>query len=102
MSETLLDRRDAPAASRPPRPEPPIGLLAELTHRCPLRCTYCSNPIELEGRSAELDTETIELIESAATLGPGAAKRAHGQREHEARTTRPGDGGGCPQEAFYA
>ena len=25
----------------------PIGLLAELTHRCPLQCGYCSNPIEL-------------------------------------------------------
>ena len=70
MSETLLDRRDAPAASRPPRPEPPIGLLAELTHRCPLRCTYCSNPIELEGRSAELDTETWKRVfTQAAELG---------------------------------
>jgi pyrroloquinoline quinone biosynthesis protein E len=35
-------------------PPPPIGLLAELTHRCPLRCTYCSNPIELDTRSTEL------------------------------------------------
>ena len=26
----------------------PVGLLAELTHRCPLQCSYCSNPIELE------------------------------------------------------
>ena len=32
----------------------PIGLLAELTHRCPLRCPYCSNPLELERRSASL------------------------------------------------
>jgi coenzyme PQQ biosynthesis protein PqqD len=26
---------------------PPLALLAELTHRCPLRCPYCSNPVEL-------------------------------------------------------
>ncbi len=34
----------------------PIGLLAELTHRCPLRCAYCSNPLELDRRSGEIDT----------------------------------------------
>ncbi len=26
----------------------PLAVLAELTHRCPLQCPYCSNPIELE------------------------------------------------------
>ena len=25
----------------------PIGILAELTHRCPLQCPYCSNPAKL-------------------------------------------------------
>ncbi|WP_018680417.1 pyrroloquinoline quinone biosynthesis protein PqqE [Actinokineospora enzanensis] len=34
----------------------PFGLLAELTHRCPLHCPYCSNPLELVGRARELDT----------------------------------------------
>jgi PqqA peptide cyclase len=24
----------------------PQGLLAELTHRCPFQCPYCSNPLE--------------------------------------------------------
>ncbi len=49
---------------------PPLGLLAELTHRCPLRCPYCSNPLELEGRERELDTETWKRIFSeAAALG---------------------------------
>ncbi|TMV83392.1 pyrroloquinoline quinone biosynthesis protein PqqE, partial [Thioclava sp. BHET1] len=42
----------------PPRPQPPIAMLAELTHRCPLSCPYCSNPLELLGREAELSTET--------------------------------------------
>jgi PqqA peptide cyclase len=40
----------------------PIGLLAEITHRCPLQCPYCSNPVQLERRSAELDTVTWKRI----------------------------------------
>ena len=48
----------------------PLGLLAELTHRCPLSCPYCSNPLELERRSAELDTETWKrVLAEAAALG---------------------------------
>jgi pyrroloquinoline quinone biosynthesis protein E len=44
----------------------PIGLLAELTHRCPLQCPYCSNPLHLERRSAELDTATWKRVFSEA------------------------------------
>jgi pyrroloquinoline quinone biosynthesis protein E len=44
----------------------PIGLLAELTHRCPLQCPYCSNPLHLERRSAELDTPTWKRVFSEA------------------------------------
>jgi pyrroloquinoline quinone biosynthesis protein E len=41
-----------------------------LTHRCPLGCPYCSNPLELEGRDRELDTETwTRVLSEAATLG---------------------------------
>ena len=48
----------------------PIGLLAELTHRCPLQCPYCSNPIDLDRKSGELDTETWKRVFSeAAELG---------------------------------
>lgn len=36
--------------------EPPLGLLAELTHRCPLHCPYCSNPLELIARDGEMTT----------------------------------------------
>ena len=50
------DRSKAPPA--------PIGLLAELTHRCPLRCPYCSNPLGLERRSARFR----EAVVSAATV----------------------------------
>jgi PqqA peptide cyclase len=50
--------------------EPPLALLAELTHRCPLRCPYCSNPLDLARASAELDTGTWKRIfAQAAALG---------------------------------
>src|SRR3989440_9145918 len=46
----------------------PLGLLAELTHRCPLGCPYCSNPIELD--RDELDTATwARVFREAAALG---------------------------------
>ncbi|HUL17471.1 MAG TPA: pyrroloquinoline quinone biosynthesis protein PqqE [Terriglobales bacterium] len=35
----------------------PLALIAELTHRCPLHCVYCSNPQELVSRDLELTTE---------------------------------------------
>jgi pyrroloquinoline quinone biosynthesis protein E len=48
----------------------PLGLLAELTHRCPLGCPYCSNPIALDPRGDELDTETwARVFAEAAALG---------------------------------
>jgi pyrroloquinoline quinone biosynthesis protein E len=48
----------------------PLGLLAELTHRCPLGCPYCSNPLELDQRSDELDTATwARVFAEAASLG---------------------------------
>ena len=48
----------------------PIGLLAEQTHRCPLGCPYCSNPLALDPRDGELDTETwARVFGEAATLG---------------------------------
>ena len=48
----------------------PIGLLAELTHRCPLGCPYCSNPLVLDGRDSELDTESWKRVFSqAAAIG---------------------------------
>src|SRR6516162_5524872 len=54
----------------PPPPGPPIGLLVELTHRCPLGCPYCSNPMALERPGAEIDTETWKRVFSeAAALG---------------------------------
>jgi pyrroloquinoline quinone biosynthesis protein E len=45
-------------------------LLAELTHRCPLGCPYCSNPLALDRRNDELDTATwARVFREAAALG---------------------------------
>ena len=49
---------------------PPLGLLAELTHRCPLHCAYCSNPLELVAREDELDTATwLRVLTEARDIG---------------------------------
>jgi len=49
---------------------PPIAMLAELTHRCPLSCPYCSNPLELTRQERELDTATwVDVFRQAADLG---------------------------------
>src|SRR6516162_7174942 len=48
----------------------PLGLLAELTHRCPLGCPYCSNPNRSESRGDEIDTATwARVFAEAADLG---------------------------------
>jgi pyrroloquinoline quinone biosynthesis protein E len=48
----------------------PLALIAELTHRCPLHCVYCSNPLELQARSAELSTEEwARVFREAAEAG---------------------------------
>ena len=49
---------------------PPIAMLAELTHRCPLSCPYCSNPLEMARKDSELDTATwVDVFGQAARLG---------------------------------
>ena len=54
----------------PGYPEPPLGLIVELTHRCPLQCGYCSNPLALEPRRRELQTlEWQRVFDQAAELG---------------------------------
>jgi pyrroloquinoline quinone biosynthesis protein E len=48
----------------------PLGLLAELTHRCPLGCPYCSNPVALEARDTELESATwARVFREGAALG---------------------------------
>ena len=48
----------------------PLALVAELTHRCPLHCVYCSNPLEMQSRSEELSTEVwSRVFKEAAEAG---------------------------------
>ncbi len=46
--------------------ERPTTLLAELTHRCPLHCPYCSNPIEMVRAAGEIGTEDWKRVFSEA------------------------------------
>lgn len=52
------------------RIDPPLSLLLELTHRCPLHCIYCSNPLTLVSRTDELPTSVwLDVLDQAASLG---------------------------------
>src|SRR5690349_5225973 len=48
----------------------PLALIAEVTHRCPLHCVYCSNPMQLAETRSELSTEEwISVFQQAGKLG---------------------------------
>lgn len=48
----------------------PFWLLAELTYRCPLQCSYCSNPLDLKNHGPELTTdEWIRVFEQGRKMG---------------------------------
>lgn len=48
----------------------PLWLLAELTYDCPLKCPYCSNPLDLGSREDELSTEQwLSVLSQARDLG---------------------------------
>jgi len=40
----------------------PTTLLAEITHRCPLHCPYCSNPLEMIHANGELTTDDWKRV----------------------------------------
>jgi pyrroloquinoline quinone biosynthesis protein E len=45
-------------------------MLAELTYRCPLHCTYCSNPVNLADFTEELGTDDwLRVLDEARALG---------------------------------
>jgi PqqA peptide cyclase len=53
----------------PSRPKP-LSLIAEVTHRCPLHCLYCSNPLEMRRAEEELSTDQWkQVFQQAAQLG---------------------------------
>ncbi len=67
MTEALADSI-APAKSTPFGL--PLSVLAEITHRCPLQCPYCSNPVEMDRATSELTTEEWQrVLQELADLG---------------------------------
>ncbi|MEQ1858721.1 MAG: pyrroloquinoline quinone biosynthesis protein PqqE [Chthoniobacteraceae bacterium] len=47
----------------------PYALLAELTHRCPLHCPYCSNPVKHSQRDELSTSEWSDALAQAAAVG---------------------------------
>lgn len=48
----------------------PLSLVCEVTHRCPLHCVYCSNPLVMQLPQNEIDTATwARVYREAAELG---------------------------------
>jgi len=59
-----------PVKSRRELVQNPLALIAEVTHRCPLHCVYCSNPLELAGTQSELSTEEwANVFQQSGKLG---------------------------------
>ncbi|MCK9912192.1 radical SAM protein, partial [Microbacteriaceae bacterium K1510] len=66
---TELKPLDNVEAAAPACTRAPIGLLAELTYRCPLQCPYCSNPLAMERGNELTAGEWREVFRQAAALG---------------------------------
>jgi pyrroloquinoline quinone biosynthesis protein E len=48
----------------------PLALIAEITHRCPLHCVYCSNPLQMIATKVELSTQDwVRVFQEARGLG---------------------------------
>jgi PqqA peptide cyclase len=47
----------------------PYVLVAELTYRCPLRCAYCSNPLQVPDRDALATADWQRVLGEASELG---------------------------------
>jgi PqqA peptide cyclase len=66
MSEAMTQTRPEATAG----PAPPLAILFELSHRCPLQCPYCSNPLALERAREELDTAAwMRVLDEANDIG---------------------------------
>jgi PqqA peptide cyclase len=68
MSE--LAEQTSTEAQPTPNKVVPYAVLMELSHRCPLQCPYCTNPIQLERASGELTTEEWKrVMDEAVEMG---------------------------------
>lgn len=63
-------RATAPLRTLRPGVPTPLNLIAELTYRCPLRCPYCSNPLDFrDQREALSAADWGRVFEQAAAIG---------------------------------
>ncbi len=70
MNEVTPVEQSAVTPVDPSCARAPVGMLCELTHRCPLQCPYCSNPTDLERVGTELTTaEWQSVMRQAGELG---------------------------------
>lgn len=70
MKDQPLSPQPRDLDGNPVTPGLPMALLAEITHRCPLSCPYCSNPVELIRAQQELPPEDwARVFRQAADLG---------------------------------
>lgn len=68
MKDQMAQPRDVDG--NPVTPGLPMAMLAEITHRCPLACPYCSNPLDLVRAQAELPADDWgRVFREAAALG---------------------------------
>src|SRR5205085_770540 len=63
QSDTTTRRLNDAAAPRP------LGLVVELTYRCPLHCPYCSNPTQYPMGAELTSDEWCHVFEQAGGLG---------------------------------
>ncbi|MGR8025288.1 pyrroloquinoline quinone biosynthesis protein PqqE, partial [Burkholderia cenocepacia] len=82
-----------------PRPSAPLWLLAELTYRCPLHCSFCYNPVDFATHGAGLDTDAWPpVIRDARALGAAHLGFPGGDAPHRvypATLVAPARGRGC-------
>ncbi len=71
----------------------PYTLVAELTYRCPLRCVYCSNPLDYASHRDALGTaDWLRVFREAEALGVVQLNLTGGEPLRPRRSR--GDGGG--------
>lgn len=67
---TVMQDHSRDLDGNPVTPAPPMAMLAEITHRCPLACPYCSNPLELMRAGSEISAgDWASAFQQAAELG---------------------------------
>jgi PqqA peptide cyclase len=57
MDRVTMEHSGTTSLVQPHASNPPLWLLAEITYKCPLHCSFCYNPLDYASTGAELSTE---------------------------------------------